>query len=60
MPLTLAQARALARKNQHPSQRRSIAAQVGRFYAQGYYMREDGRFYITVGGKEYEKYYTGA
>ncbi len=58
MQLTLAQARALARKNQHPSQRRSIAAQVGRFYAQGYYMREDGIFYITVGGKEYRKYST--
>ncbi len=57
--LTLAQARALARLNQHPSNRRSIAAQVGRFYAQGYYMKADGRFYITVGGVEYPKYYTG-
>lgn len=60
MQLTLAQARAKARANQHPNQSRSIAAQVGRFYAQGYYMREDGVFYITVGGKEYRKYYTGA
>ena len=58
MQLTLAQARAKARANQHPSHRRSIAAQVGRFYAQGYYMREDGVFYITVGGKEYRKYST--
>lgn len=57
--LTLKQARALARLNQHPSNRRSIAAQVGRFYAQGYYMKDDGQFYITVGGKEYPKYYTG-
>ena len=60
MQLSLAQARAKARANQHPSQHRSIAAQVGRFYAQGYYMREDGRFYITVGGKEYVKYSTAA
>lgn len=57
--LTLAQARKLARENQHPSQRRSIAAQVGRFYAQGYYMKADGKFYMTVGGVEYRKYYTG-
>lgn len=57
--LTLKQARALARQNQHPSNLRSIAAQVGRFYAQGYYMRADGRFYTTVGGIEYPKYYTG-
>lgn len=60
MQLTLAQARALARANQHPSQLRSIAAQVGRFYAQGYYMREDGVFYICIGGKEYRKYSTAA
>lgn len=60
MQLTLAQARALARANQHPSQRRSIAAQVGRFYAQGYYMKADGRFYINIGGKEYVKYSTAA
>lgn len=60
MQLTLAQARAKARANQHPSQRRSIAAQVGRFYEQGYYMKEDGKFYTNVDGKEYAKYYTGA
>lgn len=60
MQLTLAQARAQARANQHPSNHRSISAQVGRFYAQGYYMKADGRFYITVGGKEYPKYYTGS
>lgn len=58
MQLTLAQARAKARALQHPSQLRSIAAQVGRFYAQGYYMKDDGVFYITVGGKEYRKYST--
>ena len=58
--LTLAQARALARKNQHTSQHRSIAAQVGRFYAKGYYMKADGRFYMAVGGKEYPKYSTAA
>jgi hypothetical protein len=33
---------------------------VKRWYAQGYYMREDRRWYITVGGKEFVKYYTGA
>lgn len=60
MQLTLAQARALARANQHPSQHRSIAAQVGRFYAKGYYMKADGIFYTTVGGKEYRKYSTAA
>lgn len=60
MQLTLAQARAKARANQHPSQRRSVAAQVGRFYAQGYYMKDDGVFYITVGGIEYRKYSTAA
>lgn len=60
MQLSLAQARAQARANQHPSQHRSISAQVGRFYAQGYYMKADGRFYITVGGKEYAKYSTAA
>lgn len=58
--LTLKQARALARANQHPTQLRSIAAQVGRFYAKGYYMKADGVFYITVGGVEYRKYSTAA
>ncbi len=57
--LTLAQVRAQIRATQHPSQHRSACAQVGRFYAQGYYMKEDGRFYTTVGNKEYVKYYTG-
>lgn len=59
MQLTLAQVRAQIRATQHPSQHRSACAQVGRFYAQGYYMKDDGCFYITVGGKEYPKYYTG-
>jgi hypothetical protein len=60
MQLTLAQVRAQIRATQHPSVQRSACAQVGRFYAQGYYMKTDGRFYTTVGGKEYLKYYTGA
>ena len=58
--LTLAQVRAQIRATQHPSCHRSACAQVGGFYAQGYYMKADGRFYITVGDKEYVKYYTGA
>lgn len=33
---------------------------VKRWYEKGYYMREDGRWYMTVGGKEYVKYYTGS
>lgn len=33
---------------------------VKRWYEQGYYMKTDGRWYITVGGKEYVKYYTGS
>jgi hypothetical protein len=60
MQLTLAQVRAQIRATQHPSQHRSACAQVGRFYAQGCYMKTDGLFYITVGGKEYVKYYTGS
>ncbi len=60
MQLTLAQVRAKIRATQHPSQHRSACAQVGRFYAQGYYMKTDGLFYITIGGKEYVKYYTGS
>ena len=60
MQLTLAQVRAKIRATQHPSQHRSACAQVGGFYAQGYYMKTDGLFYITVGGKEYVKYYTGS
>lgn len=32
---------------------------TARWYAQGYYMKADGRWYITVGGVEYPKYYTG-
>ena len=31
---------------------------VKRWYARGYYLRDDGRWYITVGGKEYVKYCT--
>ena len=58
--LTLAQVRAQIRATQHPSNHRSACAQVGRFYAEGYYMKTDGLFYITVGGKEYLKYYTGS
>jgi hypothetical protein len=60
MQLTLAQVRAQIRATQHPSQHRSACAQVGRFYAQGYYMKDDGVFYITIGGKEYRKYSTAA
>ena len=60
MKLTLAQVRAKIRATQHPSQHRSACAQAGRFYARGYYMKTDGLFYITVGGKEYVKYYTGS
>lgn len=47
--LTLAQAKKL--NNMHPST-------TARWYAQGYYMREDLRWYITVGSKEYRKYST--
>jgi hypothetical protein len=58
--LTLAQVRAKIRATQHPSQHRSACAQVGRFYAQGYYMKDDGYFYHTVGDKEFRKYSTAA
>ena len=33
---------------------------TARWYAKGYYMKADGRWYISVGGKEYIKYYTGS
>ncbi len=49
--LTLQQVRAQIRATQHPSQHRSACAQVGRFYAQGYYMKEDGRFTLLYATK---------
>jgi hypothetical protein len=47
--LTLAQATAKCRMDRRT---------VKRWYAQGYYMRDDGLWYITVGGKEFVKYST--
>lgn len=32
---------------------------IRKWYAEGYYLKSDGKWYITVGGKEYQKYYTG-
>ena len=49
--LTLAQAKKLNRMS---------VSTTARWYKQGYYMRADGLWYITVGSKEYVKYYTGA
>jgi len=33
---------------------------VKRWYAQGYYMKPDGHWYGSSGGREYPKYYTGS
>lgn len=49
--LTLAEAKRLC--NMDP---RTTA----RWYARGYYMKANGRWYISVGGVEYVKYYTGS
>jgi hypothetical protein len=59
--LTLQQVLATIRNGiQHPSHHRSLRAQAAAWYKQGYYMREDGHWYITVGNKEYTKYSTAA
>jgi|LauGreDrversion4_2_1035121.scaffolds.fasta_scaffold441938_2 hypothetical protein len=50
--LTLAEAKKAARL--HPTT-------TARWYAQGYYMKADGLWYMSDGyGKEYVKYYTGS
>lgn len=51
MQLTLAQAQKACNMDRRT---------VKRWYDQGYYMREDGRWYMTVGGVEYVKYHTGS
>ena len=61
--LTLAQAIAY-NKTKHKTQQQD-ARTIKRWYAKGYYLKEDAsiglyRWYITVGGKEFVKYYTGS
>jgi hypothetical protein len=50
--LTLAQAKKLCRMDPRTT---------ARWYAQGYYMKADGGWYMSdSNGKEYVKYYTGS
>ncbi len=56
--LTLAEALAYNKALPIPTNRQD-ARQIKRWYAKGYYLRADGRWYISVGGVEYVKYYTG-
>ena len=49
--LTLAQAKKQCRMDPRTT---------ARWYAQGYYMKTDGRWYSMHGGKEFVKYYTGS
>jgi hypothetical protein len=59
--LTLEQVLANIRNGiQHPSHHRSLRAQAAAWYKQGYYMLEDGYWYLWDRGQHVRKYYTGA
>jgi hypothetical protein len=52
--LTLAEAKLMSKAGQHAS----ISGQCARWYAQGYYMRSNGKWYGAHGGFEFPKYST--
>ncbi len=56
MLLTLQQA--LERNRQQIKTNRQDPRTIKSWYAQGYYVKADGSWYIQSGGKEYAKYQT--
>lgn len=56
--LTLAEA--LLQNRQQIKTNRQDPRTIRRWYAQGYYVKADGVWYIQAGGREFRKYSTGS